>query len=52
MVFLVVFPQIEVSNEPGQSGIGDRATVVALEDLLDPDDIALGVAKDLPEDRE
>ena len=46
----IVFPQIEVSHEPGQGAVGDVTAVFALEDLLNPDDITLGAAEDLPDD--
>jgi hypothetical protein len=37
----MILPQIEVSHDPGQGAIGDMTAVFALEDLLNPDDIAL-----------
>jgi hypothetical protein len=46
----MIFPQIQASHDPGQGAIRDVTAVFALEDLLDPDDIALGAAEDLPED--
>jgi hypothetical protein len=37
----MILPQIEVSHDPSQGAIGDIMAVLALEDLLNPDDIAL-----------
>lgn len=38
---LVILPQIEVSYDPGQGAVRKALTVFALEDLLNPDHIAL-----------
>jgi len=46
----VILPQIEVSNDPGQGAVRDVLAVFALQDLLNPDDIALGAAEDLPDE--
>ncbi len=37
----VVLPQIEASHDPGQGTVGDAAAILVLEDLLNPDHIAL-----------
>src|SRR5208337_2025579 len=37
----VVLPQIEAAHDPGQGTVGDAAAILVLEDLLNPDHIAL-----------
>jgi len=46
----VVLPQIEAAHDPGQGTVGDAATVLVLEDLLNPDHIALRDFEYLPEE--
>lgn len=47
----MILPQIEVSDDPSQGAVREVTAIFALQDLLDPDDIALGGAEDLPDDR-
>ena len=49
-MLILILPQIETSDDPGQGAVRDVTAVLALQDLLDPDDIALGVAEGLPKD--
>jgi hypothetical protein len=45
-----ILPQIEVLHGPGQGAVGDAMTVLVLEDLLNPDHIALSDVEDLTDD--
>lgn len=38
---LVVLPQVEAADDPGQGTVGDITAILILEDLLHPDRIAL-----------
>ena len=46
----VIRPQIEAAHDPGQGAVGDAAAVLVLEDLLNPDHIALGDPEHLRDD--
>jgi len=48
--FLLILPQIQVSDDPGQGAVREAPAVFAFEDFLNPDHIALGAAEDLPEE--
>ena len=50
MLFLIL-PQIEALHDPGQRAVGDTAAVLVLEDLLNPDHIALSDVEDLTDER-
>ena len=51
MLFLI-FPQIELLHDPGQRAVGNAPSVFVLEDLLNPDHIALRAAEELTDDGE
>lgn len=40
-LFSLLLPQVEAPHDPGQSTIGNALAVLVLEDLLNPDHIAL-----------
>ena len=50
MLFLI-FPQIEALHDPGLRAVRDIAAVLVLEDLLNPDHIALSDVEDLTDER-
>jgi hypothetical protein len=47
-----ILPQIELLHDPGQRAVGNAPAVFVLEDLLNPDHIALRAAEELTEDGE
>ncbi len=47
---LTILPQIEVTYDPGQGAVRDFAVVLAFQDLLDPDGIALCGGEGLTDD--
>jgi hypothetical protein len=47
---LTILPQIEVTQDPGQGAVGNFAVVLAFQDLLDSDGIALCGDENLPDD--
>jgi len=49
-MFSLLLPQIEVAYDPGQGTIGNAVAVLVLEDLLNPDHIALGGFEGLMDD--